>query len=603
MSKFRMAGSSIDLDPEWIAKMSPVLKGEAVGLYGRISGQKSLDGSSLESQIAVTRRFALACGAHIAAERTEVITGVFITSRSQFNELLQRAEKGEIKFIIVDVRDRLGRGDAISVLEFLARQAGAQIVYASQPADLDTYEGAALDATETLVSRIERLNIRRRTNRGRREWSSEGRIFTGRFFPYGYRLKIERDDKGRLIERTLVIHPPEAEAVRRIFHWFVVEDLTTYAIAIRLQQLGVPVPEGHQCNRKLTENQWYSSTINRILENETYAGVWHYAKRIMQKYEAGKQIRYKVGVHPKEHRIAVEVPVIVDRTLWQAAQDTLKRHAHGGRSSTHEYVLGGLVRCTHSNTNMHGQTTVRRENEYGYYVCPHTSPHLRLEIASRCDVKRLPRERLEGWAWKTLMKLGEEPEQIRQEMALRREEAASRNVLVQQAIEGLEREINRLKRQKSDLLDLYLNRDRSAEGLSRDDYETKARQINAQVAELDAQIARRQGEMKPDAYTPDEAEEAIRLLEDLRLVGTEATFEDKRVLLRLLNVQVLYDGRLIQLAGSVPVCKIRLARLLRASRDSSSPPLQSEPGVDSPQAEGGSSTFVDRKRSTDCTRG
>ena len=185
MSKLRTAGSSIELDPEWVRKMFPVLKGKPVGLYARISGNKSLDGSSLDSQVAVNRRFALACGAIVISKRTEVITGVFITSRSQFNLLLQMAERGEIKFIVVDVRDRLGRGDAIAVLEFLTRQAGAEIVYATQPADLDTYEGAALDATETLVSRIERLNIRRRTNRGRREWSSEGRIFTGRFFPYG----------------------------------------------------------------------------------------------------------------------------------------------------------------------------------------------------------------------------------------------------------------------------------------------------------------------------------------------------------------------------------------------------------------------------------
>jgi hypothetical protein len=55
MSKFRTAGSSIELDSEWIEKMARILKGQPVGLYGRISGQKSQDGSSLDSQIAVNR--------------------------------------------------------------------------------------------------------------------------------------------------------------------------------------------------------------------------------------------------------------------------------------------------------------------------------------------------------------------------------------------------------------------------------------------------------------------------------------------------------------------------------------------------------------------
>jgi hypothetical protein len=58
------------------------------------------------------------------------------------------AEQKELTYIIVDVRDRLERGDAISVLEFLTRQAGSEIVFATQPADLDIYEGAALDAAQ-----------------------------------------------------------------------------------------------------------------------------------------------------------------------------------------------------------------------------------------------------------------------------------------------------------------------------------------------------------------------------------------------------------------------------------------------------------------------
>lgn len=329
MSRFRTTGETIELDPEWIKKMTLRLRGQPVGLYARISG-KSSEGSSLESQIAVNRRFALACGATVVAEQTEVITGVFITSRSAFNSLLQQAEHKELKFIIVDVRDRLGRGDAISVLEFLARQAGAEIIFATQPADLDTYEGAALDATETLVSRIERLNIRRRMNRGRREWTSAGRIFTGRFYPYGYRVKMTRNDKGHLTERTLIIHEPEAQIVRKIFDWFVFGDLTTYAIAKRLSESGVPVPEGHKSNRRVTD-QWHYSTIDRILKNETYAGTWHYAKRNVKKYESGTRVRLRVSAHAPEHRIPVEVPAIVTVELWKATQRVVAEHARGGQ--------------------------------------------------------------------------------------------------------------------------------------------------------------------------------------------------------------------------------------------------------------------------------
>src|SRR5581483_8324513 len=188
MKRMQSAGSFIELDPGWVAKNAPMLRGQPVAIYGRDSGVSSLDGSGADSQMQVTRRFAEACGAIIVKEGFEVIRGVFITARSTFNEILDMATAGKINIIIVDVRDRLGRGDAIAVLEFLAKEAGAQIVYATQPRDQDSYEGVALSATEALLSGLERLVIRRRTDRGRRDWVSEGRIFTGRFFPYGYRI-------------------------------------------------------------------------------------------------------------------------------------------------------------------------------------------------------------------------------------------------------------------------------------------------------------------------------------------------------------------------------------------------------------------------------
>lgn len=605
MVKFKTPGSSIELDPEWIAKMTPVLTGQPVALYGRISGVKSLDGSSLESQIAVNRRFALACGAHIVTERTEVITGVFITSRSEFNALMQLVEKGDIKFIIVDVRDRLGRGDAIAVLEFLARQAGAEIVYATQPADLDTYEGAALDATETLVSRIERLNIRRRTNRGRREWASEGRVFTGRFYPYGYRVKMSRDEKGRLVERTLVVHEPEARIVRLIFQWLVVEDLTTYTIAVRLYKQGVPVPEGHRKNRTKTTTHWYSSTVERIIQNETYAGVWHYAKRELKRYEVGNKIRHKYVPHTSDHWIAVEVPEIIDRGYWEAAQKVLKKHARGGRKPKHQYLLTGMLRCIKSHANMHGHTAMHRGKAYGYYVCPHRTPLLRLDPATRCDVRRLKKSSIEDWVWNSIMTLAKEPERIKAELQRRRQDVEKEQHLTLQAMAGLQKEIARFQRQKADLLELYLNRDQMGSGLTKQEYETKASQIAAEITRLETQLAEMQQRNVSDLPTPAETDQAMEMLEKVRVAAEKATFQEKRTILRFLAVQVLYDGQKIEMSGAIPTQRIDLDALLRGDVkcENSSLLPRSEPSDGFQQEEGGNSTFEDQTRNMDYTPG
>jgi site-specific DNA recombinase len=521
------------------------------------------------------------------------------------------AERGELKFIIVDVRDRLGRGDAISVLEFLTRQAGTEIVYATQPADLDTYEGAALDATETLVSRIERLNIRRRTNRGRREWTSEGRIFTGRFYPYGYRIKIVRDDKGRLVERTLVIYEPEAEIVEQIYRWFVLEDRTTHSIAVSLEKLGVPVPEAHRSNRKRTVSQWYASTIERILKNETYAGVWYYGKRLVQKYEAGTRVRYRTSAPPAEHHIAVEVPAIVSRDLWEAAQENLKRHSHGGNTPIHNYLLRGRLRCVKSNANLTGQTVKDRRGEYyGYYTCPHRSISHRFDPAIRCTVRQIPQRKVEHWMWATLMKLAKHPERIEEELQVRLQEKEAALQLVRQALVGVEQEIARVNRQKNELLDLYLNRDKEAIGLRREDYEVKGRRLNQQLDELEARRAELQSQMQTEAISPTQLGEVRRLLGVVRRAGPKATFAEKRELLRLLDIRVLYNGEKLEMTGSIPTRELTLEELkcivppdlweperTIPPGDTSSHPPQSEPSGDSRAA--GRGTTSDRcRRST-----
>ncbi|GEM_PF-3060486 len=601
MSRFRITGDSIELDPDWIRKMTPLLKGQPVGLYARISG-KSSEGSSLDSQIAVNRRFALACGAYVVAEQQEIITGVFITSRSAFNALLGMAERRELKFIIVDVRDRLGRGDAISVLEFLARQVGAEIVFATQPADLDTYEGAALDATETLVSRIERLNIRRRMNRGRREWTSAGRIFTGRFFPYGYRIKMARDAKGNLIERTLVLYEPEAQIVRKIFEWFVYEDLTTYSIAKRLIESGVPIPEGHKSNRRATM-QWHYSTIDRILKNETYAGTWHYGKSNVKKYESGTQVRLRISPHAPEHRIPVQVPAVVSVELWRAAQRVIAQHALGGRPPRKQYLLSGMMRCLKSNANMHGHTARHRNVEYGYYVCPNGTYSARMEKHARCTVKRLRQRELELWVWFVIMELAKHPELIRAEIETRQRETESQQRLIWNALAGLEQQLLRYKRQKSELLDLYLNRDQTTQSLTRDEYETKASQLTAQIAHLEKQMSDLQGSLKTDALTQDEREAAMELLETILIAGERATFQDKRAFLRLVDAQILYDGELIQVTGGVPTQKITRQELhaLANGDQSSFRRLQFGLTGDFQPGETGNSIFGDQTHNKDCT--
>ena len=140
-------------------------------IIARVSKQEQLENSSPEAQLQRCRESCEDRGYNILAEKIEAISGAFILARSEFNDLLNMAAEGKLSVIVVDIPDRLGRGDAIAKLELLAQLNGAIIEYATPGRDASTIEGLALKATDTLVSGIERLNIRRRTMQGKRAYA------------------------------------------------------------------------------------------------------------------------------------------------------------------------------------------------------------------------------------------------------------------------------------------------------------------------------------------------------------------------------------------------------------------------------------------------
>lgn len=91
--------------------------------------------------------------------------------------------------------------------------------------------------------------------------------------------------------------------------------------------------------------------------------------------------------------------------------------------------------------------------------------------------------------------------------------------------------------------------------------------------------------------TPEQTSESLRLLKSIRLAGPKATFDEKQAILRLLDIQVLYDGERLQMVGSVPTRTVGLQRFLNdeTTNDSSFHPLRDGFSTDSQAAEEGNS--------------
>lgn len=320
---------------------------ENAGIIARVSTAAQLDNTSPEEQLRRNRDYCRAKGYNVVAERVEAISGAFVLSRSMFNEYLALAAEGKLQVIVFDIPDRAGRGDTIAQLEIIAKLNGARIEYATPGRDASTVEGFIQKSAEQMVSGIERLNIRRRTMDGRRSWARKGRVIRSRFRPYGYRFVSEYDSNGHKTGCWMEIVDDEADVVRQIFAWCL-EGLSSYAIAKRLTELGVPTLADidGDLRKNKSRKQWAKSVVVSMLKNATYKGEWHYAKRWVEELDTPSGVKRHYQNRPAHEHIIVPVPVIVTGDVWEAAQIQLEQNRQRGYKPTrHQYLLRGRIRC------------------------------------------------------------------------------------------------------------------------------------------------------------------------------------------------------------------------------------------------------------------
>jgi site-specific DNA recombinase len=183
---------------------------------------------------------------------------------------------------------------------------------------------------------FERAKIIERTTRGRLhrlrmgEMSSNGH----RIFGYHYVKKMST------APATLAINEEQAAVVRSIFEMFASGKYGLVTISRHLEERRVLTATGRQ--------RWDNDRVKRILKNETYAGIRHFNRmtRVKKGDRQGKKlIRGQWVYRDRSDWLAVTVPAIVSRELFDKVQEKLRHHdARYCQPVTH-YLLSGLVQC------------------------------------------------------------------------------------------------------------------------------------------------------------------------------------------------------------------------------------------------------------------
>jgi hypothetical protein len=265
-----------------------------------------------------------------------------------------------------------------------------------------------------------------------------------------------------------------------------------------------------------------------MLRNETYAGTWRYGKTRGSRGEVRRDT-------PEEEQIAVEVPSIVSRETWKAAQERLEENRHkaalNGRRK-HNYLVGGRVTCGVCGLKMAGSAD-GRAGRYRYYRCP--SKHRRADIVRVCDLPTFRADRVDAAIWEWVKSIWTDPEALAQGLWEVHREREQENAPIRERLAVVDDLLAENRAQLERLLDLYLAGDFPKEVLT----ERKSR-LEGTISSLEKEQAGLAAYLETCVLSVEQIQTIQEFAAKVgsNLAAMDDDFDAKRGLIEKLDVQV-----------------------------------------------------------------
>jgi site-specific DNA recombinase len=423
-------------------------------VYARVSTDEQGKGYSLPTQLDACRQYAAEHHCSVVREFVDDYTGTTL-DRPALNELHELVASGSVDLVICYEIDRLARKMVYQLIleeEFAKRDVTVEYVLGRYEA---TPEGQLMKQIRATLAEYERAKILERTLRGKKGRALAGNVYPGAQAPYGYRY-VSEPHKGRL-----VIDPEEADVVRLIFQWYTKGDETgrllgAGEIASKLSRMRILTRRDKQLRgptRKLRESAvWSKSTVEKMLGNETYAGVWHWNKTVW----VGKTLVDR----PREQWIAVEVPPIVDRAVWETARRQAGQNkATAKRNTKYEYLMRGRLVCTRCGKRFGGYMNRLQKPARPYYQCLGQKREHAPDYENKPCRWSLRADEVDALVWEEIRQLLQHPDMLLEGVRLQQTQADTELSVLRGRIAALDNAVRELDRQRSKLLDLYLSTD------------------------------------------------------------------------------------------------------------------------------------------------
>ena len=410
-----------------------------IAVYARVSTARQEEEKTIETQLSAVREHARENGYTIVKEYIDDGWSGDLLVRPQLDQLRQDAKDKIWQAVLAYDHDRLARRYSYQelVMDEL-REAGIEVLFVTTPVPRNGEE-RILQGVKGLFAEYERAKIAERFRLGKLRVAKEGHVIGTA--PYGYSYVPKHDKEHGYYE----VNEKEARVVRKIFRWIAIEGLTIRKVVRRLQESGAKPRMGRRA-------VWSTSTLSHLLRNESYVGDAYYGKTFSvipehplktDKYRKDK--KSSTRRKPRSEWIKISVPAIIDRDLFDLAQNKLKKNFElSKRNQKYSYLLTGKIWCACGyRRNGH----VHEGGKRVYYRCTqqqHTYP-----LPSTCHEKEINGKVAEKLVWEKLVSLMSSPRLLLEQIKRFVERQHGNGSESTADIKAMKQEISGLKEEES----------------------------------------------------------------------------------------------------------------------------------------------------------
>ena len=329
------------------------------GLYLRLSREdenENSESNSIKNQRMITSDFAQMHELEVVDEYVDDGFSGANFERPGWKRLITDCRSGRIDCIIVKDYSRMGRNtvECGRYLEQLFPSWGICCIAIGDMYDSEKASDPATDMTMAFKSLLNDFYCRDMSNKVKIALKAKMQHgeFIGSFAPYGYRKDPDRHNH-------LLVDEEEADVVRMIFR-LKISGMNGKRISEYLDELGIPCPAAR---RKIVEEaRWTESAVRGILKNEVYLGTMAQGKTRKLSYRTKKTVRV-----PRKEWIRVEKThdSIIGWNTFEFVQELMGMDTTTPAGKARINLLTGFLRCGDCGQNLNRY----RSRGLGYYRC------------------------------------------------------------------------------------------------------------------------------------------------------------------------------------------------------------------------------------------